>query len=377
MSVAVCPTASSVLTIDLAALRRNWRALAERASPAECAAVVKADAYGVGAAEVAPALYAEGCRTFFVAQLCEAIALQPVLPQDALIAILNGLDPGCEALCFAHGFLPVLNSRTQIARWRALARAKGRALPAILQLDSGMSRLGLSPVEAQALSEDARFGEDVALRLIMTHLACADHPQAPANAAQLASFAAVAAGFGAIPLSIANSAAVYLPEGFRHDLVRPGYGLFGDAPAPGAEGLAPVIGLEARVVQIREVSAGAGVGYGHDYVADGPLRLATLGIGYADGWPRSLGNHGSAFFKGVRLPFAGRVSMDSLTVDISALPDGDLAEGDLVELIGPSQTLAQVAHDAGTIGYEILTRLGRRHQRIYLGAEAAQPEIAQ
>ncbi|MBB5705601.1 alanine racemase [Sphingopyxis panaciterrulae] len=363
LRVAAC---SSRLGIDLDALRANYRAIAERVAPARCGAVVKANAYGLGVARVGAALYREGCRDFFVAQLCEVGPLARVVGSDAAIVILNGLDPESEAVCAAVGAIPVLNSLLQVARWRAHARALGRPLPAALQVDSGMSRLGLPPGDAVALAADPVLPRELDLRLLMTHLACADEPGRAANGDQLAAFRAVAAHFPDVPASIANSGGVFLPADFHADLARPGVALFGVDPGPNAQGLCPVVRLDARVLQIRTIEAGTGVGYGLDHIAPAPQRLATIALGYADGWPRCLGGGGAAWHRGARLPIVGRVSMDSLTVDIGALAENDLAEGDFVELLGPSQSLAGVARDAGTIAYEILTRLGARHARIHV-----------
>lgn len=357
---------SSKLRVDLDAIGANYRTISRRVEPARCGAVIKANAYGLGANMVGPSLYREGCRIFFVAQLCEARPLARVLGSDARIFILNGIDPGSEALCAGHGFVPVLNSATQVERWRALARSKGQRLPAALQVDSGMSRLGLPPVAAIDLASDPAFAREVDLRLLMTHLACADEPARPANAEQLARFRAVHAYFPGVPASIANSGGTFLGGEFHGDLARPGVALFGVDPGPLAEGLRPVVRLDARVLQIRTIEAGTGVGYSLEHVATTRQRLATIAIGYADGWPRCLGGVGAAWHGGTRLPVIGRISMDSTTLDISALPEEALHEGDFVELIGPSQSLDQVARDAGTIAYEILTQLGgARHARIY------------
>lgn len=366
---------ASRLTIDLGAIRANYRTIANRIAPADCGAVIKANAYGLGVARVGPALEREGCRTFFVAQLCEARELARWIAPTSSIFVLNGLDPGGEAACAKQGFIPVLNSLSQVARWRTLARATGATLPAALQVDSGMSRLGLPPAAAIALAGDPGLAEEVDLRLILTHLACADEPDRPANAQQLTSFLAVRSHFPLVPASIANSGGAFLPGEFHLDLARPGVALFGVDPAPEVDGLRPVVGLEARILQIRDVEEGAGVGYGLTYVAPGPRRLATIAIGYADGWPRSLGGVGAAWYRGVRLPITGRVSMDSMTIDISALPADALVEGDFVELIGPSQSPADVARDAGTIAYEILTRLGPRHARIAVEDDAIHVEL--
>lgn len=366
MAKEACSIGSTRLTIDLGAIRDNYRLIARQVAPAACAAVVKADAYGLGAARVVPALYDAGCRLFFVAQLGEALSLASVIGPDARLLILNGLDRGSEALCAAHGFVPVLNSVGQVNRWRAQAARNGAPLPAALQVDSGMSRLGLDADAVAALAADPAFARDISLRLIMTHLACADEPGNAANDAQRARFGVARALFPGVPASIANSGGAFLAADFHCDVARAGIALYGAPPSALAIGLRPVAALSARVIQIRTITAGTGVGYGLDYVASEPRRIATIGIGYADGWPRHLGGKGAAWHNGRRLPILGRVSMDSLTVDISDLADDAPAEGDFVELLGPSQSLDDVAGDAGTIAYEILTQLGQRHQRLYV-----------
>jgi alanine racemase len=356
---------SSELTIDLSAIRFNYRTIATRVAPAECGAVVKADAYGLGVAAVSRALTEAGCRTFFVAHLREAFALEQTLSPSCTIFVLNGLDPGGEDPCADRGILPVLNSMSQVERWRGAARRRGRPLGAALQIDSGMSRLGLSPGMAATLADDPGFHDEVELRLLMTHLACADDHRHRANTAQLDQFRLAQAYFPGVPASIANSGGSFLDSSFHLDLVRPGIALFGVSVGAGSETLQPVVQLTARVLQIREVPEGTGVGYGLDYIAPGPRRLATVAIGYADGWLRQLGGTGAAWHGGKRLPIVGRISMDSMTIDVSALPAGAIEEGEFVELIGPSQPLEVVAHAAGTIPYEILTRLGPRHRRIF------------
>lgn len=366
MATDICQSFASRLTVDLGAIRANYRSIAERAAPAGCGAVIKADAYGLGARRVARALHDEGCRSFFVAQLSEALEIAPVIRHDGTIFILNGLDPGCEALCAERRLVPVLNSRGQIEQWRRVAREMGVRLPAALQVDSGMSRLGLDAHDVAGLSEDPDFTREVELRLIMTHLACGDDPERPANVEQLRRFRAIRSLFPAVPASIANSDGTFLAPDFHLDLVRPGIALFGGKPRRAEGALRDVVRLDARIIQIRAIVGGTGVGYGLDYVAPSPRRLATLGVGYGDGWPRSLGGVGAAWLDGRRLPIVGRISMDSLVVDISSLPKAALGEGDFVELLGPSQTITDVAREAGTISYEILTRIGRRHQRVYV-----------
>ncbi|MBS7539139.1 alanine racemase [Ancylobacter lacus] len=359
-------TAPGILTIDLAALTRNYLDLAARMAPSRAAAVVKADAYGLGAHRVAPALYAAGCRDFFVAQFAEALALRPLLTSDARLYVLNGLLPGAEPACAAHGIIPVLNSLEQVANWRAVARRLGRSLPAALQVDSGMCRLGLAPEEVARLRGAPQMLEGLELLFVMSHLACADEPANEQNAEQLATFRQLAASFPDIGLCFANSGAIFLGSEFRTGLARPGIALYGGAPTGGAANpMAPVVRLDVHVVQTRTVPAGARIGYGGAHVTHRETRLATLAAGYADGLPRHLGDRGAAWFGETRLPIVGRVSMDSMTVDISALPPDTLKLGSPVEIIGPHQTLEDVATAAGTIAYEVLTRLGHRYHRIY------------
>lgn len=364
-------SAGGLLTIDLAALRANYRLLREEAGGAAVAGVVKADGYGLGARKVAWALWAEGCRSFFVALLSEALELRASLPAAAEILVLNGLSAGSEAAAAEAGVVPVLNSLEQVRAFAALGRARGKPLPAAIQLDSGMSRLGLSPGEVDALTSDAEALAGLDLVLVMSHLACADETAHPANAAQLAAFEALSEKLPSARRSLANSAGIFLGARHRFDLVRPGIALYGGSPVSGrANPMQPVVTLEARVAQLREVPAGAGIGYGFTAVSQAPKRLATIGIGYADGWPRMAASGCAAFFRGVRLPIIGRVSMDSIVLDATHPGADALAAGDLVELIGAHQSLEDVAVAAGTISYEILTSLGRRFERRVLNETA-------
>lgn len=358
--------AGAILTIDLGAIRENYRRLKARLDGVACAGVVKADGYGLGAAQVANALRKEGCDTFFVAHLWEGIVLRDALGTVPTIFVLHGFLPGSEAQGEAAGLIPVVNSTGQLAAWRDLGRRLGRRLPAAIQVDSGMSRIGLAPVEVEALAADPSAFDGIELRLVMSHLACADEPEHGANEAEQLEFERLRRMLPPAPLSFANSSGIFLGKPYHHDLARPGAALYGINPTPGRKNpMQPVIKLEAKVLQTRQISAGAGVGYGHTFHATGPLRTATITLGYADGWHRRTS--AAAFFEGVELPFIGRVSMDSIILDVSALPEGRLKEGDLVELIGPSHPLDTVADVAGTIGYEVLTSLGHRFHRRYVG----------
>lgn len=360
--------AGGVLTIDLAALRHNYTTIANHITPTRTAAVVKADAYGLGAERVAPAFYQAGCRDFFVAHLGEAIALRPALASDATLYVLNGLQPGTETLAARDAIVPVLNSLEQVENWASLAKSMGKKLPALLQIDTGMSRLGLSAKELDQLTGDLSLLDPIDLRFIISHLASGDEPENPANARQLAAMKAALARFLKVPVAFANSGGAFLDKSYHFDLARPGVALYGVGPAP----IKPVFTLSARVIQVRDIDKGAAIGYGGTYLAQGPMRIATIAVGYADGWFRSLGNKGSAWFGDTRLPIVGRVSMDSITLDVSRLPEGTLKLGSLIELIGPHQRLEDVARDCDTIPYEILTALGNRYARTYV--DQAQPE---
>nr|WP_194300424.1 alanine racemase [Acetobacter farinalis] len=354
------------MTIDLAAIAANYRALDARTPGAICAAVVKADAYGLGAAHVAPVLEKAGARQFFVAHVDEGLALRESLSPAARITVLHGARPDALEDCVRSGLRPVLNSLEQISQLRALARRLGHTLDAVLQLDTGMSRFGLSRADVQCLVQEPDRLEGISLSLIMSHLACADTPENPANREQLEAFLAAAAILPAAPLSLAASSGIFLEPAFHQSLVRPGAALYGVAPnAAGPNPLAPVVTLAAHILQIRTLSKGDRVGYGLTWRADGPRRVATLATGYADGFARQGAEKGCAWFKGQRLPVLGRISMDSMTVDISDIPEGQIAPDDTVELLNASHGVDAVAQAEGTIGYEVLTSLGRRYHRVY------------
>lgn len=359
--------ACGYLTVDLSALRRNYAKMASLVAPGSAAAVVKADAYGLGAGPVSNAFYDAGCRHFFVAQFQEAMALRPQLADDGQIFVLNGLQPGNEELAAIHHIVPVLNSFDQVRRWSQMAGKLRTRLPAVLQFDSGMSRLGFPPEDRRELRSLLQSDQGLDILFMMSHLASADEPEHAQNADQLAAVKSICQEFPDLRISLANSAGVFLGDNYHGFLARPGLALYGGAPVGGAANpMQPVIRLDISVIQTRTVNAGARVGYGAAYVASGERRLATLAAGYADGLLRSLSDRGAVFYQGVRLPIVGRVSMDSMTVDVTDLPDNTLSLGSLVEMIGPHQTLEDVAAAAGTIAYEVLTSLGQRYHRRYI-----------
>jgi alanine racemase len=364
--------AQALLTVDLDALTANWRALAARAQGAECAAVVKADAYGVGLEPAARALAKAGCRTFFVAQASEAARLRLALAdvagaQGARIYCLNGLlcEDAVVAALLAADALPVLGSPREFAFW-----TRQTDKPAAIHIDTGMNRLGMSLEEARALAADPQAGR---IELAMSHFASSEAPQEPSNAAQIAAFAQARALFPAARASLANSSGVFLPSAPQYDMVRPGYALYGGNPTPEAPNpMLPVVRLQARVIQTRAVEAGAPVGYNSTWTAPGPRRLATIGLGYADGFLRAgsgpAGRQGALAMAGdVACPVVGRISMDLTVIDVTDAPAESVAPGSLVEILGRRIGIDDLAARAGTIGYEILTSLGRRYARAYLG----------
>ena len=367
---------AATLTVDLGALADNWRRLRERAAPAECAAVLKADAYGIGLEPAARALGSAGCRTFFVAHLSEAARLRRTSP-EAVTYVLNGLLPGTAPRFAEQGVRPILGSRPEIEEWGAFCALTGQRLPAAIHVDTGMNRLGLPVEEALALSGDPILGR-FEPALVMSHLVAAEEPDDPVNARQVGDFARVCAAHPGVPASLANSSGIFHPGIPGYDLARPGYALYGGNPTPGAPNpMRPVVTLEASIVQLREVGAGERVGYNGRWTAPGPRRLATLSLGYADGYLRSASTTdadlengsetGIALVAGRPCPIVGRISMDLTILDVTEMPD--VARGDRAVLIGGALDLDEVGRRAGTIGYEILTGLGGRYDRRYLETE--------
>jgi len=346
------------LTIDLGALAHNYQALVELAAPSEVAAVVKADAYGLGLGPVAGRLAAVGCRSFFVATLDEGVRLRRLLP-DARVFALQGVGSAVAA-CREARLVPVLNSLAEIAEWVG----HGGGAPAALQLDTGMTRSGLDAHDVARLVAAPELLQGLKPELLLTQLACADDVLHTMNAEQLACFERLRAQLPPMPTSIGNSAGLLLGAEYRGDVVRPGIALYGGRPfLSGVNPMRPVVRLEARVMQIRELTADAWVGYGATFRARAPARIATLGAGYADGYPRALGGKGFAAVAGRRVPVVGRVSMDLTTIDITELDADALAVGDYVDLLGGGVPLEDAAVLAGTISYELLTGLAPRLAR--------------
>lgn len=348
-------TAHAVLEIDLAAVAANWRTLCVHHPSGPVAGVIKGDGYGLGAREIAAALHDAGCRHFFVAYLDEALAIRDVVP-DAMLGVLSGLIPGTEAAYVTHDVTPVLGSLDEIKRW------PGRE--AILHVDTGMSRLGFDERELMVLAQDRKRLAGLTIRYVMSHLVAAEVPADPLNILQRERFAVARAQLPAAPSSLANSSGIFLGANFASDLARAGAALYGINPTPEKPNpMRNVVRLLVRVLAVRDIPAGATVGYNATWTAVRPSRIATAALGYADGFHRSLSGRGSAYFDGIPVPLVGRVSMDLTTFDVTDLPA--VQPGCMLEVLGPHLPPDDVAAAAGTNGYEVLTSLGRRFHRVY------------
>jgi alanine racemase len=360
---------AGTLIVDLDAIAANWRVLARHAGGARCAAVVKADGYGLGALEVSRRLRAEGCDWFFTAHLEEAIALKPAVPEATVVA-LNGLLAGNEAATIEHRIVPTLNDLGQIALWQQAARARNQRLPAIVHIDTGMNRLGLQREEVDRLAGDPDLLQGIDVVLWMSHFACADLKDHPLSGEQQIHFAQALQRLPRAPASLANSSGIFLGPPAHYDLVRPGAALYGINPTPWlANPMQPVATVTGKIVQIHKVDTGNSVGYGAEWRAQRPSRIATVAVGYADGYLRSLQNRSFVSLAGARLPVIGRISMDLITIDITDAAVA-VAPGIEVELLGSAIGIDELGEQARTIGYEILTQLGRRYHRRYQGAVA-------
>ncbi len=363
--------ATGVVTVDLGQIQANWRALAKRVAPAGCAAVVKADAYGLGAARVIPALYQAGCRSFFVATLGEAKAALASAP-GATVYVLDGVLPGSARDIAALGARPVMTNTDEAAEWVQLASASAPAPAVALHVDTGLNRLGMPAARLDALLADETLTSRLDIALIMSHLACADDAQHPMNREQLETFGRLRAKLPKARASLAASDGLMLGQPYHFDLVRPGYALYGgQATAHRTCPVQPVVRVSARILQIADVPVGARVGYSAAYKATSTRRIATIAAGYADGVFRhaSAANGetgGLVSIRGQLAPVVGRVSMDLITVDITDIGEPAPQRGEFVDLIGPELPLEAVGLSARSIGYEVLTRLGTRFHRHYI-----------
>ena len=368
--------ASAILTVDLTAVVKNWRALKRKLAPnCDTGAVVKADAYGLGLQPVALALKSAGCQTFYVAHLDEGITLRSIVGMDARIIVLHGPIFGTEQEFAAYELIPVLNSPKQINSWSTFAQTNNIAMESIVQVDTGMKRLGLSEHEFEALMESPDGFLGLIPLALMSHLACAEAQSHPLNEMQRILFETMLSKFRKkfpnTKGTLVNSSGIFLGHDFHYDFARPGVALYGVKPTPQLPNtINPVVRLQAKILQIQHVKSAGPVGYGATFQAPYGMKLATVSAGYADGLLRSLGNKGHAYIEGYSVPVAGRISMDLTTFDVSNVPESTLDTATVIDLIGTQYTLDDIARDAGTIGYEILTALGHRYHRHYLTTQA-------
>src|ERR1700692_158544 len=378
---AALASANGVLTVDLDAIIANWRKLEKTAVPAECASVVKANAYGCGAEQVARALAGAGCKTFFVATIDEARVVRAAVPNAAIYA-LSGFFQNTGEEYAKIDCKPVIGDLNELAEWDVFCRRSGWSGGAAIHIDTGMNRLGLTVTEAQGIIPRINAG-DHAITLVMSHLATAESLNHPLNARQLATFREIASLYSGVPASLSNSSGIFLGAQFQFDLLRPGAGLYGINPTPEADNpMQPVVDLKARIVQIRNIDKGESVGYGGAWPTRRPTRLAIVSAGYADGYFRAGGSNdgtrgAEVVVAGKRCPIAGRVSMDLMAIDVTDLEKNAARRGHMATLIGEGITVDELAHHFGTIGYEVLTSLGPRYARVYKGGTAtAEPAAA-
>lgn len=364
--------AGGLLTIDLDALVANWKLYADKvgASGSEAAAVVKARSYGLDACHTAPALMRAGCKTFYVATIDEGMELRKALGAGPAIHIFNGLLDGAERDFTEADLVPVLNSLGEVDAWRAFCTGVGKPLSCCLHVDTGMARLGLDEREFNLLAENPEHLTGLKLEYILSHLTTAEEEDNTSNAQQLARFKEILSHLATTRASFANSSGVFLGPEYHFDQVRQGASLYGVNPTPDQPNpMAQVVRLQAKILQTRTIDTPQGVGYGSTHQAGGHDRIATIAVGYADGYLRSLSGAGEVFIGTHKAPVVGRVSMDLITVDVTHIPEALTHPGQLVDLIGPNNPVDDVAAKAGTIGYEILTSLGARYHRVYVGGQ--------
>jgi alanine racemase len=360
-------SANSFLCINIDLIINNYLLLKKKLGKATCAATLKADAYGVGAAEVGAALVKAGCSSFFVATIDEAIDLRNHIPlKHVKIAVLSGFLPKTGPIFNEYNIIPVINNLEQLRDWKKYNSEAGKSLDSILQIDTGMNRLGLTPNELSKILNNPAEMNGANLCGLMSHLACSDEPNHEMNQQQLSEFIKAKNKLPRMETSLANSGGIFLGKSYHFDLARPGIALYGATPNYNAcNPLKQAIKLYGRVLQIRETGANQTVGYGASYKPTRDSVIATVGVGYADGYLRSLSSNSYAFFNNIKIPIIGRVSMDCITVDISSVPTRTIKPGDFIEVMGDNFTIDDIAKAANTVPHEILSRLGTRHFRQY------------
>jgi alanine racemase len=362
---------SAVVTVDLAALQSNYKTLSARAAPAACGVAIKGEAYGLGMAEVARALWVSGCRNYFVSRPMEGQELRAILP-EATIYVLDGFYAGQADFYLAHDLIPALISVGEALEWAKVGGGK----PCAIHVDTGINRLGFTPVEFAHLCVDSDLKKSIHINLLVSHLACSDEAGHALNAQQLKSFQEFRALMPHVPASFANSSGIYLGADYHFDLVRSGVALYGGNPVPGKPNpMKPVVTLQAKVMQTRLVPEGQTIGYSASWTAPRDSRIAILGAGYRDGIPRKLSSSradgpAQVYIAGRRVPIVGRVSMDMMACDVTDIPKDHIERGTWAEIFGSNISVDEAAAWAGTISYELLTHLGNRYHRRYIGGES-------
>jgi alanine racemase len=360
----------SILSIDLDALCENYHKLKARSKSGACAAVVKADGYGLGAEKICLALYKKSCRNFFVAHLEEALVLRKILPDSAEIYVFHGVQQNQAEVFSRNNLIPVLNHPGQVSLWQEQAKRLNQRLSAILHVDTGMERLGFSKREIFSLHENKNQADAISWKYLMSHLACAEQEDNPMNQLQLQRFQQISALFPELKTSFANSYGLFLNADFHGDLPRPGMALYGLNPSSAPQSpMKNIVQLNSYILQLRLIDSISGVGYGASAVLPSGSRIAVVPVGYADGYLRAASNRAWVSIAKKFAPVVGRVSMDLLLVDVSSFPENQLKLGDTVNLIGENISVDQIAEWSGTIGYEVLTRMGGRYTRRYLSSE--------
>lgn len=353
------------LRIDLSAIRDNFRLIDQKTGQAcAVAPAVKADCYGLGMAKIAPALYEAGARSFFVAIPEEGVALRKLLPEAQIFA-LHGFSKKQSKLYETNRIVPVLNSLAEICDYRKFSLKSGKKLPCILHFDTGMNRLGIPADERARISENL---DGLEVLFVMSHFASSDETENPFNALQAQRFSEIAKSYPGAKRSLANSGGIFLSPEYHHDIVRPGLAIYGGNPVGGEKNpMNSAVSLHLPLLQVHEARKGETAGYGQTYIFEDDTKVAVVSAGYADGLMRSLSNRGALHWKGHRLPIRGRVSMDLIICDLAGVPERAYPKpGDYLEMIGPHQSIDDLARDSGTIGYEILTSLGSRYRRVYI-----------
>lgn len=365
-------SSTGVLTVDLAAIQENWRRVNRQLHDhTTSAAVIKANAYGLGADHVGPALFAAGCREFFVATLDEALAARSYLPTAAIIYVLGSVRAGAEALFAQHALTPVLFTLADVERWRQFCAEQNLNVACALKLNTGMTRFGLEPSAFISLCKKKNGFDHLNISLVMSHLACADESDHPLNKQQLSAFQYLVDEakkvLPAARFSLANSSGIFLGCEWHFDLVRPGASLYGINPCPQSlSPMKPVIRLQLPILQLREIEQSVTVGYGAEVKLESPARLLIAAGGYADGLHRTIGANGFGEISGVLLPVIGRISMDVTLFDATTLAPEVAIDDAMIEVCNNRITVDDLTARTGALGYEVLTSLGQRYQRHYL-----------